>query len=294
MANIIDKEQVNFIQNGENLDKDVLNRPLIEVIDFLNSKGIIVNTDVVDALTSNSANTPLSANQGRILKQFIDGLSSATNSNDPNLNTLQKVVDYIKANRNRLDSLGISDVNGLVDALNDKSSVGHTHPMEQVNGLISALNGKSNTGHGHQVSDISGLGTAATRQVGVSSSSNIPDRAAADARYARTGTAVSFTSVTSGSFNQQSDETLKKDIVQAQPGLSRILMGVEYVWRESGEKDAGVIAQMVEQVLPHLVHTDKNGIKSVNYNGLIAYLIADVSELYKRMDELERKLDERN
>jgi hypothetical protein len=48
----------------------------------------------------------------------------------------------------------------------------------------------------------------------------------------------------------------------------------------------GVVAQEVEKVLPDLVQTDENGVKSVNY---IELLIAKVAELEKRVKELENE-----
>lgn len=39
---------------------------------------VLTDEDVVDGLTSTSATTPLSANQGKLLKQMIDGLEVGT------------------------------------------------------------------------------------------------------------------------------------------------------------------------------------------------------------------------
>lgn len=40
---------------------------------------VLTDEDVVDGLTSTSATTPLSANQGKVLKGLIDGLEVGTN-----------------------------------------------------------------------------------------------------------------------------------------------------------------------------------------------------------------------
>ena len=48
-----------------------------------------------------------------------------------------------------------------------------------------------------------------------------------------------------------------------------------------------MVAQELEQVLPHLVHTDDEGMKSVAYNGLIAYLIEEVKALRAEVEALK-------
>lgn len=51
----------------------------------------------------------------------------------------------------------------------------------------------------------------------------------------------------------------------------------------------GVIAQEVEAVFPELVHKDEQGLRSVNYAGLVAVLIESVKELDERVRALERE-----
>jgi len=67
------------------------------------------------------------------------------------------------------------------------------------------------------------------------------------------------------------------------------LTGFEFDWKDSKRKSAGVIAQDVESILPHLVSTNPEGKKSVNYGSLTAYLIECVKELTTRVKELENK-----
>jgi hypothetical protein len=67
------------------------------------------------------------------------------------------------------------------------------------------------------------------------------------------------------------------------------LRGVTWRWREDGSADAGVIAQEVEAVFPGLVLTGADGIKRVNYTGLVALLVEAVRELHARVTELERR-----
>lgn len=89
-------------------------------------------------------------------------------------------------------------------------------------------------------------------------------------------------------FNSLSDETLKTDVETIATATTTIrqLRGVEYRWKETGNKSAGVIAQEIEQVLPHLVE-DKDGLKTVNYSGIIAYLIEAIKSQDERIAQLE-------
>ena len=61
--------------------------------------------DIVDNLISTDNTKVLSAAQGKILKDLVDLINAAIASNDPSLDTLQEVVDYIKANNASIASL---------------------------------------------------------------------------------------------------------------------------------------------------------------------------------------------
>ena len=93
--------------------------------------------------------------------------------------------------------------------------------------------------------------------------------------------------VTAPDFVATSDERVKDNITTAPVGLIDSLKGREWDWKESGEKGSGVVAQELEQVLPHLVHEDGDGMKSVAYNGLIAYLIEEIKDLKTQVDALK-------
>src|SRR6056300_193496 len=65
----------------------------------------LTSADVVDDLLSTDGAKVLSANQGNVLKGLIDAINLILQSNDPSLDTLQEVVDYIKANNASIASL---------------------------------------------------------------------------------------------------------------------------------------------------------------------------------------------
>ena len=72
--------------------------------------------------------------------------------------------------------------------------------------------------------------------------------------------------------------------------------GVTWKWRDDAPNEAkvqsgiGVIAQEVERVFPELVTTDKDGLKRVDYVGLIGPLIEAVKELDERVRSLETEM----
>lgn len=76
--------------------------------------------DIKDNLTSVDTNKPLSANQGRVLKNFIDNINTLLLSDNSTLDTVQEIVDFIEINRDTLNTLGISNIAGLQNALNNK------------------------------------------------------------------------------------------------------------------------------------------------------------------------------
>ena len=97
--------------------------------------------------------------------------------------------------------------------------------------------------------------------------------------------------LTATDFNSLSDISLKDNILYIQSPFSVIekLSGVEFNWKDNGRKSSGFIAQEVEQNLPHLVGSSKEGIKTVNYQGVIAYLVETVKQLNNRIKQLEKK-----
>jgi hypothetical protein len=86
-------------------------------------------------------------------------------------------------------------------------------------------------------------------------------------------------------FNSLSDAAVKTNVNEITSGLDVVnaISGVEFDWKDNGNHSAGVIAQELERVLPHLVSTSDQGMKSVNYAGLTAYLLSAVKELSSKI-----------
>ncbi len=98
-----------------------------------------------------------------------------------------------------------------------------------------------------------------------------------------------------GVLTESSDARLKKNINPLQNSLTKImsLNGYQYNWidpNRSGLLQTGVLAQEIEQQMPELVKTDKDGMKSVNYNGITPYLIESVKELKLEIESLKDEI----
>ena len=79
-----------------------------------------------------------------------------------------------------------------------------------------------------------------------------------------------------------SDERLKNNVKAIANPLEALagIEGVTFNWNRDNSPDAGLIAQDVERALPNAV-IESDGIKSVNYNGVIGLLVEAVKELSK-------------
>ena len=112
-------------------------------------------------------------------------------------------------------------------------------------------------------------------------------------RFRTTSAGVTITGAltATGDVTAFSDITLKKDIEVIPNALDKVsqIRGVTYERTDTEEplRQAGVIAQEVEEVLPEVVHTNEDGIKSVAYGNLVSLLIESVKELKARVEELE-------
>jgi len=95
-------------------------------------------------------------------------------------------------------------------------------------------------------------------------------------------------------FTSLSDKTQKTDITPITNAIETVkqLNGVKYKWIDDhNQPSIGVIAQEIEKVLPEVVTTNENGIKSVSYGNIVGLLIEAIKEQQIRIEKLERKLN---
>jgi hypothetical protein len=102
-----------------------------------------------------------------------------------------------------------------------------------------------------------------------------------------------------------SDERLKENIQEIDAALYKLrkVRGVMFDWKDEvieqrgGEDkyfvrkhDTGVIAQEIEQVLPEVVATRKDGYKAVRYEKLAGLIIQAINELADEVEEIKQRL----
>ena len=99
--------------------------------------------------------------------------------------------------------------------------------------------------------------------------------------------------VNAANFNTTSDATLKTNVETLTGSLDAVkaMRGVSYDWIENGNSEVGVIAQEVEEVIPDVVSTNDQGIKSVKYGNLVGVLIEAIKEQQQRIEALEAQLN---
>ena len=103
---------------------------------------------------------------------------------------------------------------------------------------------------------------------------------------------ISAALVTATNFNSTSDNRLKENIETLNNPNDVIsqLRGVSFNWKNNGAPSYGVIAQELQQIVPNLVHENQSGDLTVQYMGLIAFLIESNKQLLDRVVDLESKL----
>ena len=84
-----------------------------------------------------------------------------------------------------------------------------------------------------------------------------------------------------GTTMGMSDERLKENIEPIDNALDKVLKlnGKTYNFIGRNTRDAGVIAQDLEKVLPEAVAEDGRGIKYVKFNAIIGLLVNAIKEL---------------
>ena len=95
----------------------------------------------------------------------------------------------------------------------------------------------------------------------------------------------------SGDICAYSDQRLKRNIKTIDNAVDTVqnLRGVTF--EKSLQPSLGVIAQEVEEVLPELVHTDEDGMKSVAYGNMVGLLIEAIKEQQKQIEDLKQRLE---
>jgi hypothetical protein len=97
-----------------------------------------------------------------------------------------------------------------------------------------------------------------------------------------------------------SDKRLKQHIIKIDNAMSKIsqLSGVTFEWKSKkkhpsefhNDREAGIIAQEVQKVLPEVVKERKDGYLAVKYEQLIPLLIEGMKEQQEQIEELREEI----
>jgi hypothetical protein len=136
----------------------------------------------------------------------------------------------------------------------------------------------------------------ATGQVGVFSTGN---NIVGSSGFTYDGTTMSVTGAVSATGDviafSGSDRNLKTNIEPITDAIDKVkqITGVTFDWAEHAQdlnhnrREAGVIAQEMQAVLPEIVTTRDDGYLAVRYERINALLIQAVKELTARVEQLE-------
>ncbi len=130
-----------------------------------------------------------------------------------------------------------------------------------------------------------------TKFGGSSGYNDITEKLMVDGNVDVTGT------VSAGGSVLTSDERLKTNIkpLDSADSLAKIqnIQGKTYNLKSDEDRNTqyGVIAQEIEQILPELVSEGQDGIKKVNYIGVIPVLVEAIKEQQKQINSFIARLD---
>jgi len=125
---------------------------------------------------------------------------------------------------------------------------------------------------------------------GAGSGNMVVENASGTAQFTMNCSTGAFTAA--GTLTSNSDARLKTNVETITSALNKVLSlrGVMYDRISSGKREVGMIAQEVEEIIPELVVTDENGIKSLAYANTVAMLVEAIKEQQTQIDELKKKL----
>jgi len=96
-----------------------------------------------------------------------------------------------------------------------------------------------------------------------------------------------------GDITATSDVRTKENIKTIENASDKVskLRGVSFNKIGDDANNIGVIAQEVEKIIPEVVHTDNQGMKSVAYANLVGLLIESNKELIESNKELQKRIE---
>jgi hypothetical protein len=159
----------------------------------------------------------------------------------------------------------------------------------------------SNIGNGTLSLGVSGNGLSGTASFTANQTGGSTFTVTSNATSANTASTIVFRdgsgnftagTITATAFTATSDKSLKTNIETISDPLEKVsrLRGVNFNWKEDGSKQIGLIAQEVESILPEVVNTSEDGIKSVAYGNVVALLIEAIKAQQEQITQLQNAL----
>jgi hypothetical protein len=115
-------------------------------------------------------------------------------------------------------------------------------------------------------------------------------------------TANGFTPIAASAFNVNSDYRLKEDLKEFNNSLSIVdsIKIYDFKWKDRDERNYGVIAHELQEVLPYTVYGEKDGLgqneeiitQGVDYGKLVPVLVKAIQELKAQNDDLQSQINE--
>ncbi len=200
-----------------------------------------------------------------------------------------------------VDAYGTAD--GSAISLRQSAQNAGTNGATVSSSVLGAINGDGNTGSGYTTGASSirfvAAQTFTTSAQGTqiefwTTANNTPAaNANVSMRLTSTGTLLVRGDVTAFAL---SDQRLKQDIEPIADAVQKVrqLQGVTFKWNMLAEdknhdrRDAGLLAQQVQAVLPEVVTQRDNGYLAIQYEKLVPLLVEAIKELSDQLDQLRQ------
>ncbi len=163
-----------------------------------------------------------------------------------------------------------------------------------------AISGFNNdAGYTSNTGDITGV-TAGTGMSGGGNSGSVTLNCTIDSpgevglgNLSSSGNALAGAFTATGDITAFSDARVKENIETIPDALNKVsaLRGVTYNKLGESKLSMGVIAQELLEVIPEVVHENKDGMYSVAYGNIVAVLIEAMKEQQEQINDLKIKLD---
>jgi hypothetical protein len=228
--------------------------------------------------------------------------------------TSSKTSFYLLADAGAKMILGTNGNPRLVAATNGNIGIGTENPgsiltINSENPLLQLQNNSVDKGFIQIVSDDIKVGTNLSNASGsfyvrtngadrvkIDHNGNMGVGTANPAYRLQVGTAGDGSQARANAWNVFSDERYKTNVEEIPNALDKIqgLHGYYYNWKTGDDttRQAGLLAQEVEKVLPEIVSTDADGYKSVEYGKMNALLLQALKEQQQQIVELCKKVEQ--